>query len=495
MQLKQVRFSNTDPDVSLAVRSALSPEAPVVGFLKYGDCGGTFYVYATGTDNQNRPMGTDGYYQIYNPSKYHLGQQSYVRIINNRYIDSITDTTSEELEESKQPTVSKPTISPLISDKLPNPDEQIQELIETETQAWEEPATVLNQDYTQEEKDALRSVDRNFNRGSTSADYDAIRINNLASFDRFKIGTPDQKLVKAFPKIFFTRPDLNFFGSRMSRSSSLRASLPDQLGDPSVGEEDDTSNKVANDVWYKHTYETDPHLLASLTSRYTNKHIFNPFLSNMASSFDVSDEKLESDEHGQTFTGWKIKYGRHNIGTKSAGSFSVSYDETNRLEVYKIHKAWVDYIAKVYRGEFIPKEKYIQERRLDYACSVYYFLCAEDGETILFWSKYVGVFPTSIPTAQFAWSKNDIIRHTEPTVEYDYAWKEDCDYGSLQDFNYNPWDTITNIEDKSIQLPVYDAELGHVGFTYANRPIVVFDETDNDGKQVIKLKYIGQPDW
>lgn len=345
------------------------------------------------------------------------------------------------------------------------------------------PASSYLNNYTEVENNAIRSVYNSFNIARSIDDYNNLRHDYLTSFNKYGAGgavsMSDLRMSKGIPRVFFTRPDLNFFieGSYEKKLSSISG--------------------AANDGWVNYVYKNNPKILESLTKSYSTNHHFLPMLSNGALSFDINDEKLETVEHGETFTGWKVRYGRHNIGTKNGGSFSIAYNETDELEIYKLHKTWVDYIAKVYRGEFIPKFNYINNRKLDYAVSAYYFLCGPDGETILFWSKYVGVFPTTIPAGVLEWSKGDFVKMPEMNIEYEYAWKDDMDPAIIADFNYNAFPTYgkttsdtldTNFRPSKGIASYYDTDLLSAGYAFAGRPFIRAIKRD-DGSTKLVLKY------
>ena len=331
-------------------------------------------------------------------------------------------------------------------------------------------------DYSEAEKAAIRSVYKSFNTAYNSTDYNNLRNDMLTAFNKYGPGggasMADLRMVKGIPRVFFTRPDLNILENNSSNQYVL-------------------SSNTINDTWFQYLNKNNPNVLKCLTKnpiQNSSGHDFNPLLSNMALNFDINDEKLETVDHGETFTGWKVKYGRHTIGTRSAGSFSVSYNETDELEIYKIHKTWVDYISKIYRSEFTPKDIYIRDRRLDYAVSAYYFLCGPDGETILFWSKYIGVFPSSIPSGSLSWSKGDIVKTPEMNIEYEYAWKEDMELASIADFNYNAGirNGISEVNWES--SPYYDNEILGPGYAFAGVPYIKA-VTRDDGHIDLLLKY------
>jgi len=291
----------------------------------------------------------------------------------------------------------------------------------------------------------INIIEKNLNIDINPETSSIIRNDMLNKFNRFKIAFPTLELTKTFSYVFFTRPDLNIYNGNGS-------TLVD---------------KVENDPYFYYLNKNSPQLLRSLTKFFSIRHDFNPYLSNRAESFELKDEMIKTGEYGETFTGWKIKYGKHNVESKTADSFSISYTDDNNYNVYKIHKAWTDYISKVYRGEFSPNRDSITERVIDYACSVYYFICGPDGETILFWTKYTGVFPTSTPSAASSWQKGNQVKFPNFSIPYEFSWKEDMNPASLAEFNIH-----SEKYGNARYATTYEAKLGSTGTTFVDAPYV-----------------------
>jgi hypothetical protein len=119
---------------------------------------------------------------------------------------------------------------------------------------------------------------------------------------------------------------------------------------------------------------------------------------------------------------------------------------------------------------------------LDYASAVYYFICAEDGETILFWSKYFGVFPLNAPASSATWSKGSG-GATSPDfgINYAYAMKEDFSPLTLSEFNKN--------SSSAFQYrKIYDSVVGGVGRSLVGAPFIE-STTNTDKHSVYKLKF------
>lgn len=274
--------------------------------------------------------------------------------------------------------------------------------------------------------------------------------NHFQRFKRFEVEFPDIALDKTFAHVFFTRPDLNIMQDNK---------LVDQVKDDP-------------NVYY--LKKSKPEILKMLSQTCGDRHGFNTYLSNKAASFQVSDEFIKTTEVGESFTGHKISIGKSNIESRVASSFSINFVDDKELNVYRMHKIWVDYISKVYRGEWNPKSEYIKDRILDYAVSAYYILTAGDGETILFWSKYTGVYPTNIPSSNLSWTKGNTITNPEYSITYQYSFKEDFNPFSLVEFNYNGSKTGYDNNNNYNYNTIYEKEIMGTGRAFAGVPFIDF---------------------
>ena len=113
----------------------------------------------------------------------------------------------------------------------------------------------------------------------------------------------------------------------------------------------------------------------------------------------MNDEYINTDTYGKTYTGYKVTYGKHDVESKTAGTIDINFNDDAGFHIYQLIRLWVKYISGVYRGEFSPRNDDVFNKVLDYTGAIYYIITAEDGETILFWSKYYGVFPSTIPAS------------------------------------------------------------------------------------------------
>jgi hypothetical protein len=238
---------------------------------------------------------------------------------------------------------------------------------------------------------------------------------------------------------------------------------------------------------YEHSPITLRELSAGSSKATSSDFMFT--LSNLASGFSLNDEEIDTDTYGTTYSGYKINYGKHNTKSKTAGSISVSFHEDKALHVYLTHKIWVEYINACYRGIVQPTKENICKKILDYTGAIYYIMTAEDGETILFWSKYYGIFPTNIPSTQYSWNSGQFVKPDTININYGYSFKEDFNPQALMEFNYNA--RIDNLKGRAgglSYMPVFDAKLNHCGPTMVGIPFIS-QESDSDGSTIYKLKF------
>lgn len=277
-------------------------------------------------------------------------------------------------------------------------------------------------------------------------------------FNRFKLPYPDEALGKTFGYVFFTRPQLHLLDTDNRLLDNL-INLPD----------------------YYYMFMANKTIFRSLTGGFSSKHRFHPFLSNMVTSFDITDETLDTQEHGESNTGHKVVYGLTDTKSTVAGSFNVNFVDNKRLEVYKTVHLWVKYINDIKKGIIKPTRAVMLNKVLDYASSAYYFLLGPDGEEILYWSKYTGVFPTTSPSAEFAWRKGELMATPNYSIPFAYSWKKDEDIYHLAEFNTLSAKTFMYRE-------IYDPEIQTVGTTWVGAPFVE-TAVSKDGDIRYKLRF------
>lgn len=291
---------------------------------------------------------------------------------------------------------------------------------------------------------------------------------SVKMYNRFKLANPADILSRGFAHVFFTRPDCNLFSDNKGTNPIKR---------------------VEANPNFKYALCNKKELLYNLcqvSNTKTANPVWNYILSNKALSFSLTDESISVDKYGKTYHGDSIAFGRSNNESKAAGEFTVTFQDTRDLDIFHIHKLWVDYISNVYIGRWYPKHEYLWQRILDYACSVYYIITAEDGETILFWSKYYGCFPTNIPSSAYGWTSGSPIESQKLDVQYQYSFKEDFNPQALVELNLNTgvdsWSTISYVS-------TYNKRLGSIGTTWVGSPFIETIKEEGSESYSFKLRF------
>ena len=292
--------------------------------------------------------------------------------------------------------------------------------------------------------DDIKSIKRNLNVPSA---YTRLELNKLfhTKFNRFRVQYPDYFMNNTIGFVVFTRPDLNIVDGNGNMLS-----------------------QVANDPQLYYIMKASPETAKSLTKNFTSKHHFIPLLSNTIMSLDVSDESIDTLETGETFTGYKTQYAKSNIRSMTAGTISVTFPETYNAAITHMHQLWCAYESGVYRGSLKPKDKYIWDKELDYACDIYYFLLDAEDMIIRYWCKYTGCFPLNVNKSVFSFSGDTQINHPSLSVSYAYFAREDMSLMNLNEFNNNSGGNSSGFKYKAQYIPA----LGSSGNTWSGTPFV-----------------------
>ncbi len=302
--------------------------------------------------------------------------------------------------------------------------------------------------------DSLKSVRSSVNLNMTSNDW-------FYNFNRFRLVHPDSILATSKGYVFFTRPDLNIVSSSVATSDIGMLMYNISTFYPGIISGLQLNPQTSN-------------------AKFDNGHKFIPLLCNRCSGIDINDETLETKEVGDTYTGWKLNYGTTTIKSKTANSVTTSFFDDERLSIYLTFKLWEEYINGVSRGIILPKDVYIKTKQLDYAISIYYFLCAEDGESIIFWTKFTGCIPTNIPSSNFTDNLESPIKQPKYSITWQYAFKKDYDPYSLAEFNH-----LSDSGSNGQAVKIYDEETFRSVRTLSGAPFV----DTNTGGRLFKLRF------
>ena len=320
-------------------------------------------------------------------------------------------------------------------------------------------------------------------------------------YNRFRI--PDSNLAfnKSVPHIFFTRPDLNLL-----KGSGNEFTIRDAL----------KHNAEVTMMWRQR-----PEMFKLLTDRQRcgDKDNFNYLLSNQVVELHTADEEIETQDAGKSWGGYSMPYGGVFTG-RNSGKLEITFNETQYGDVTKFLKLWMIYIDNVSRGVWSPSynlyntkaalksgytytngniydsrgnkvtdpslfttsdgwsEEYMNShvytRTIDYAASLYTFRLGPDGDEVIYWTKYYGVFPINGGNSALgSFNGNQDISSALPiTATFSYAWKKDMSPMSLLEFN-----TCANVQsDGDVEWEwVWNPYTQRAGRPFVTKPFIYFD--------------------
>ncbi|ALN97948.1 virion structural protein [Bacillus phage vB_BpuM-BpSp] len=275
-------------------------------------------------------------------------------------------------------------------------------------------------------------------------EYDVFKKRNVQDHDVY---------IKGIPFIFITTPKLNLIDSNVNRDNFL--------------------------IYMKNK---EPEIFKSLTTLGSGISPFIKILTNSFKDMDGKDLAARTIDVNETFYGNKQTLPISIIDSLQGDTVTIAFEEYKHLPIVKLHKIWVEYTEHVRRGYFTASEDAITKRYLDFVSSIYYFELDMDGETILYYAKYTGAYPISVPYSQLVGnhSSHDI---AELTVEYAYSYKEDLDPAILMDFN-----KVSSLDSEAMRYSEKQPNRGFIPYTTNDLLPANFTEQHVKNSKVLVLK-------
>lgn len=169
---------------------------------------------------------------------------------------------------------------------------------------------------------------------------------------------------------------------------------------------------------------------------------FIPLLTNRAASYVMSDTVLGTMDYAETWNRYKIVLGTSAKDSRISGNLTVNYQEDDFMTIMKLHHLWITYIEKCFIGDVVSggvllSSDYMsnETRTIDYMSSMYEFTVSPDGETLMYWCKYTGLFPVKCPWSEFTSEDGGADVKKFVPVEYQFTYKEEMTLDVLSDFN------------------------------------------------------------
>lgn len=280
--------------------------------------------------------------------------------------------------------------------------------------------------------------------------YDRNEINLYDKTYRFGVFNPYGALTQTKEFLFFTKPDLHIFKASDETGLVSKKTINPQL---------------ANIPFWADLAKYRKNTIRLLQSSYGNKSSdvqdpFNHLLQNQVIS-NLEIPALESDaiETASNVYGVNLSYRGSSESSDDNLTFSLEFKDSKWLDVYYFFKAYEEYETLKHHGSVTPYLGYIINKVLHDQFAIYKFLVDDDMETILYYGKYYGVMPTSLPRDVFSNSNFD--GGLSYSINFKAAFYEDMRPEIISDFN-------------SLSKPFYNS-LPYRIDVYNN----IFDRTDS----------------
>jgi hypothetical protein len=197
-----------------------------------------------------------------------------------------------------------------------------------------------------------------------------------------------------------------------------------------------TSCYCSRDPFFIEMLNDHMEIMVYLKREAAPSHLFIPFLTSRIESLQIPDISIKNYSISQPFTNYLMPYGGNAIESMTGGTFDATFRDDRELNVHKFFQAWLTYISGVTRREYEPDEKYIRDNKFDYMSSVYYFICLPDATSIVWWSKYTGVFPINVPNSDLSFNLRGNIDN-KCDITFAYFTHRVFDATTITDFNKN----------------------------------------------------------
>ncbi len=211
--------------------------------------------------------------------------------------------------------------------------------------------------------------------------------------------------------IFFTTPDLQLFNGATLNPSIANNSLIVE------------ASKRYNDVLQSLSYSACGRPFVNLLSNYKRSNV------------DLPDITTASDyETSKNILGSSIFYRGTSYESDENHEFSVEFEDTKYLEVYMWFRLFDEYERMKHYGlvDFVD-DRYLNGKIIHDQMAMYKFIVGEDGESIIHYSKFIGVYPKNVPRSTFSDLPAD--GNVKFTINFKAAYVEDMDPNIILDFN------------------------------------------------------------
>ncbi|MBP5595857.1 MAG: hypothetical protein J6Y02_10790 [Pseudobutyrivibrio sp.] len=302
-------------------------------------------------------------------------------------------------------------------------------------------------------------------------------------FDRVGILDATAKTISTKEYVFFTKPDLHIFDNESDKHGNT------------------INPELVNNPLFVDGFNRYRDVLAQLQSsiHLPNYHYNSPFMNllsyNIKSTIDLPTISAEDTATSANIYGTAITYRDTSEKSDDGFEFNVEFEDTKYLETYMLFKYYDEYERKKHDGIVSPVEKYITYKILHDQFAVYKIVVGEDGESIVYWAKFYGVYPKGVPRDVMNEVVDNKIRFTVP---FKCQFMDDMDPQILTDFNL-----LTNpngrYKAQHAMLPI-DPETGLGNLRFGMVPFISVDKltyetaTPYERSSMYKLRWIEDVD-
>lgn len=206
------------------------------------------------------------------------------------------------------------------------------------------------------------------------------------------------------------------------------------------------------------------------------------------SNLDLPNIQASLMDNPSTIYGTSYEYRMDGESSNENHTFSLEFVDSKYLEIYMFFRAYEEYAKeKKYGNVTPPQQSYTTNKVLHNTMGIFKFLVADDMETIIHWSYYWGVIPTSVPRDVF--SNSGFTDGLTFSVDFKAAFVDDMDPLTLSDFNAL---TSAMIQGKT-DMAIYDTSTNMINGNFPSSAYIAQEDNpssiDYNGKTKYKLKW------
>lgn len=291
---------------------------------------------------------------------------------------------------------------------------------------------------------------------------------------RFGLLNPYGAISNAREFLFFTKPDLNIY-ARDDETGILQ-------GGPIL------NPSLQNYAYWRDLAKSKGRIIKSLQLSADPKDNFNHLLQNQViSNLEIPGLTAESIDTPTNMYGVGFSYRGSSEASDDNPEFSLEFKDTKWLDVYYYFKSYEEYQTLKHHGTIRPWKKYIENKILHDQISIYKFLVGEDMESIIYYGKYYGVIPMTLPRDVF--SSGTFDQGISYSINFKAAFFEDMKPEIIGDFNALSESYYNSLP---YQIDVYNDVFNRVDNRPAKAAYIVKEESKySPNKYVLKLKWRG----